>query len=421
MSNKPVYHADLAIPKSELDHLNKLLTMTGDEIYDKYGLKRDETITNTMKFEDGCELDVKVVICADEATPYVDLVLFNKNGCEIACTMAEDIEGEVEFETKDAIYKGIVKALERERFAVSVQQNGVYQVNIVEASSDKAAEDFLRNSHPGIRICGTRKATPGDMKPGMPILSAPDTSSLTTTLQAAASNESKHASEAVLFREDRSGTRMGKPGDANNIYYADWFKFYSFGLDGTPRSEGSALNFKDPDTHKPVPGGNDISEVDVVEAFRKSNPGKTLVMLSIEPSKGALEDKMKQALEQFKKDGQALLKLSPYKEGVYAMKFYDAKEDVINYLKQQDDNYFLSRNTTRDTVLSDTDLIDHIASEHLACVTRFDCEREWSVKDACDVSPGILKQASLDTVLQNAIQKTEPGKPNGRGEVPYEK
>jgi len=117
----------------------------------------------------------------------------------------------------------------------------------------------------------------------------------------------------VLFEENRCGNRMGKPGDANNVYYVSWFKFYSFGPDLTPRDEGLSLNFKDSTTNKPVPGGNGISEVDVIEAFRKAHPSHSVVILSIEPFKGDLAVKMNQALMKFKEDGQALLMLPPLK------------------------------------------------------------------------------------------------------------
>lgn len=114
-----------------------------------------------------------------------------------------------------------------------------------------------------------------------------------------------------LFQEISSGDRMGKPGDANNTYYADWFKFYSFGPDLFPRSEGTSLNFKDPTTHKAVPGGNGISEADVIESFRKAHPDRTVVVLEIEPDQGDLDVKMHQAILKYKEEGQSLLTLPP--------------------------------------------------------------------------------------------------------------
>ena len=114
-----------------------------------------------------------------------------------------------------------------------------------------------------------------------------------------------------LFQENRSGDRMGKPGDASNVYYASWFAFYSLAPDLSPRFEGISLNFKDPTTHKPLSGSNGISEVDVIEAFRKAHPEESVVLLEIEPFKGDLEVQINLALQKFKKDGQSLLTLPP--------------------------------------------------------------------------------------------------------------
>lgn len=63
--------------------------------------------------------------------------------------------------------------------------------------------------------------------------------------------------------------------------------------------------------------------------------------------------------------------------------------DVIDYLNEQDDEYFSERCTTRSAVLSNRELLDRIAAEHRKCVEQFGNERDWSVKDACDNEPGI--------------------------------
>lgn len=108
--DRTVYLADISIPQREINYLNELLSMEGKDIYEKYGLKRDDTITNTIKFENGYELDMKVVICDEDEAPYVDLVLFNENGCEVACDTGEDMsEGSISFEVGNAIYIGIIK------------------------------------------------------------------------------------------------------------------------------------------------------------------------------------------------------------------------------------------------------------------------------------------------------------------------
>lgn len=40
----------IKISSKEMKLINDLLNLTGDEIYQKYGYKRDETITHTTKF-----------------------------------------------------------------------------------------------------------------------------------------------------------------------------------------------------------------------------------------------------------------------------------------------------------------------------------------------------------------------------------
>lgn len=74
----------ITISNAEMKLINDLLNLTGDEIYQKYGYKRDETITHTAKFPNGIEADIKLVICEEE-TPYTEGVLFY-DGCELTCT-----------------------------------------------------------------------------------------------------------------------------------------------------------------------------------------------------------------------------------------------------------------------------------------------------------------------------------------------
>ncbi len=109
-----LHKAELPIDQSRLDYIKELLSLTGPEIYERYGLKRDETLTNTIHFDNGYEIDVKVVIC-EEDTPYIDIVLFNADGCEIACDTGDGItiEGEFSFQTDTSVYLATIKAAER--------------------------------------------------------------------------------------------------------------------------------------------------------------------------------------------------------------------------------------------------------------------------------------------------------------------
>ncbi len=70
------------VSAEKAEFINKLLTLTGDEIYAKYGYKRDETITETVKFNDNTEMDIKLVICDGKDKPYTEAVLFDENGTE---------------------------------------------------------------------------------------------------------------------------------------------------------------------------------------------------------------------------------------------------------------------------------------------------------------------------------------------------
>lgn len=52
----------IKITNAERNLINDLLNLTGDEIYQKYGYKRNETIVHTAKFPNGIEADIKLVI-----------------------------------------------------------------------------------------------------------------------------------------------------------------------------------------------------------------------------------------------------------------------------------------------------------------------------------------------------------------------
>lgn len=104
-------NATISITKNEMEQINNLLTLTGSEIYNKYGYKRDETIVHTAKFPNGIEADIKLVICEDDK-PYTEGVLF-LNGHEIGCTEPQETyTGEWNFEYEDDSYIVNVKVEE---------------------------------------------------------------------------------------------------------------------------------------------------------------------------------------------------------------------------------------------------------------------------------------------------------------------
>lgn len=98
----------IKISSKEMKLINDLLNLTGDEIYQKYGYKRDETITHTTKFSNGVEADIKLVICEDEH-PYTEGVLFH-NGFELTCTEPGcTYDGEWNFECNGIEYTVFVE------------------------------------------------------------------------------------------------------------------------------------------------------------------------------------------------------------------------------------------------------------------------------------------------------------------------
>ena len=85
----------IKISNAEMNVINDLLALTGDEIYQKYGYKRDDVIAHTAKFPNGIEADIKLVI--EDEHPYTEGVLF-RNGVELTCTDPdEEYEGEWDF------------------------------------------------------------------------------------------------------------------------------------------------------------------------------------------------------------------------------------------------------------------------------------------------------------------------------------
>lgn len=97
----------ITVPNEEMKLINNLLNLTGSEIYNKYGFKRDETITHTAKFPNGIEADIKLVICEDDR-PYTEGVLFC-NGFELTCTDPDcAYDGEWHFEYNGVEYIVIV-------------------------------------------------------------------------------------------------------------------------------------------------------------------------------------------------------------------------------------------------------------------------------------------------------------------------
>ena len=111
MTEAYTLRAEITLDQKELDFINELLSMAGDEIYEKHGLKRDETIVHTVVFSDGMQADIKLVICNED--PYTEAVLFDKNGFQKAYTDPKyEYTGDWELEYDDVNYVVTVKVKE---------------------------------------------------------------------------------------------------------------------------------------------------------------------------------------------------------------------------------------------------------------------------------------------------------------------
>ena len=111
MTDVYTLRAEITLDQKELDFINELLSMAGDEIYEKHGLKRDETIVHTVVFSDGMQADIKLVICNED--PYTEAVLFDKNGFQKAYTDPKyEYTGDWELEYDDVNYVVTVKVKE---------------------------------------------------------------------------------------------------------------------------------------------------------------------------------------------------------------------------------------------------------------------------------------------------------------------
>ena len=132
----------IKISNAEMNLINDLLNLTGDEIYQKYGYKRDETITHTAKFPNEIEADIKLVI-SEEGHPYTEGVLFH-NGFELTCTEPdEEYEGEWNFTHNGIGYTVIVEA----EMTKEQQQKlcDIYNASDIEAFN--YMYEFLKDNH----------------------------------------------------------------------------------------------------------------------------------------------------------------------------------------------------------------------------------------------------------------------------------
>lgn len=97
------------VSKKELNFINDLLSLNGQQIYKKYGLQRNDVISNTAVFPNDVEIDIKLVIGEDEDYPYTEGILFVKNAEALVSEPEEEYEGEWKFVYDGKTYTVLVK------------------------------------------------------------------------------------------------------------------------------------------------------------------------------------------------------------------------------------------------------------------------------------------------------------------------
>lgn len=126
----PVHEAVLPISRKDVAFINKVLDMNAAEIYDAYGIKRDEKLSYSAAFNNGYKMDINVVFC-DDSSPYVDLVLYDKDGHELASVVHEDyIDQEMVLSFSD--WKGSSAPVETHTFYV--------HHNVIEQAQEQSTE-----------------------------------------------------------------------------------------------------------------------------------------------------------------------------------------------------------------------------------------------------------------------------------------
>ena len=85
-----IYKESVLVDKAIAARIDECLLMNATELYDEFGVKRYEQLfSTTAKFEGGNEIDINVCTC-DEDPPFIDVVLFDARGNELACEVDED-------------------------------------------------------------------------------------------------------------------------------------------------------------------------------------------------------------------------------------------------------------------------------------------------------------------------------------------
>lgn len=86
MSKEKIFEATIRVPLETLRRAYREINMTGDELYAKTGLKRNEKLLSLdVKFENGFSAEINAYPGEESGTGYVEASLFDADGNECFC------------------------------------------------------------------------------------------------------------------------------------------------------------------------------------------------------------------------------------------------------------------------------------------------------------------------------------------------
>ena len=96
------YSKTIMIPHDRAGGIHNLENITGEDAYYLFGFSEDEAVTETAKFPNGYEMDIKLVVPDWESYTWTEAVLFDQKGNQISFTEPSDtFMGEWNLEDED--------------------------------------------------------------------------------------------------------------------------------------------------------------------------------------------------------------------------------------------------------------------------------------------------------------------------------
>lgn len=99
----------LKIPQLEIDLINELMVLTGEEIREKYGIKEGELFVHTVRFTENIKVEFKLIV---SGFPYVVAILWDNDTQEVWTRDDDLFEGDWNLEHNNEIYTVIVEGAE---------------------------------------------------------------------------------------------------------------------------------------------------------------------------------------------------------------------------------------------------------------------------------------------------------------------